>query len=105
MPATGLSNEHSSRFSIPDFRMPTMDDVVGNLGEPMSFVEYRVDDEDDERETVTTVDGTSSDPAQQGAESPLRSPLMDAEAAVPTDRDSVRVEALTVRNNLRSMHL
>lgn len=25
--------------------MPTIDDVIGNLGEPLDFVEYRVDDE------------------------------------------------------------
>lgn len=85
--------------------MPTMDDVVGNLGEPMSFVEYRVDGEDDERETVTTVDGMSSDAAQQGVESPLGSPLMDVEAAAPSNPGSVRGEAFTVRNDLRSMHL
>lgn len=27
--------------------MPKMDDIVGNLGEPLDVVEYRVDDEDE----------------------------------------------------------
>lgn len=27
--------------------MPTLDDVVGNIGEPLDFVEYRIDDTND----------------------------------------------------------
>lgn len=33
---------------MPNFRMPTMDDVVGNLGEPLDFNEPRLGDEDDD---------------------------------------------------------
>lgn len=47
-PGTNTStDQHPSRFSIPNFRVPTMDEVVGNLGEPLEFGEYRADAEDD----------------------------------------------------------
>lgn len=47
-PGTNPSvNQRSSRFSIPNFHMPNMDDVVGNLGQPLDFAEYRMDDEGD----------------------------------------------------------
>ena len=35
---------HASRFSIPNFRMPTMDVVIGNLGQPLDLeTEYNMD--------------------------------------------------------------
>lgn len=52
---TSFSNGGQSRFSVPNFRMPTMDNVIGNLGESLEFVEYTVDDED------TAVGGTRCD--------------------------------------------
>ena len=30
--------------------MSNLDDIVGNLGEPLDFVEYRLDDEDDAKD-------------------------------------------------------
>ena len=41
------SDQHVSRFSTVKFRIPTSDEVIGNLGEPLEFVDYRVGDEDD----------------------------------------------------------
>ena len=32
-----ITNEDTSRFSLPNFRVPTMDEVIGNLGEPLDF--------------------------------------------------------------------
>ncbi len=67
-PGTDTSaNQHQSRFSVLNLRMPTMDDVVGNLGEPLDFdVEHRLDDEDDVQ------DG--------GADADLNAELRDASA-------------------------
>lgn len=42
---TSFANESPSGFSVPNFRIPTMDDVVGNLGEPLDF-EYTMGDDD-----------------------------------------------------------
>lgn len=39
------ANPQLSYFSTPNFRMPTMDEVVGNLGEPLDFSEYHLNDE------------------------------------------------------------
>lgn len=62
------AHQHSSRFSVANFRMPNMDDVVGNLGEPLDFdVEHRLDDEDDVQ------DG--------GADADLNAELQDDSAA------------------------
>ena len=55
--STSRSNVHSSRISALNFRMPTADDVVGNLGEPLDFAEYRIDED-------TTVEGAQCDAAQ-----------------------------------------
>lgn len=36
---------HASRFSIPNFHVPTMDDVIGNLGQPLDLeTEYALDE-------------------------------------------------------------
>ena len=35
---------------MPNFRVPTSDEVIGNLGEPLDYVDYCVDDEDDVRD-------------------------------------------------------
>lgn len=43
---TSSSVGNLSRFSVPNFRVPTMDDVVGNLGDSLDFVEYDIDNED-----------------------------------------------------------
>lgn len=61
--ANSTANQHASRFSIPNLRMPTMDEVVGNLGEPLDFVEYRVEDDSDDAQ----IDHLDSDSEQQGA--------------------------------------
>ena len=45
--ATPSDSRHSSHFSTLNFHMPTMDEVIDNLGEPMDFVEYRVDCDDE----------------------------------------------------------
>ena len=39
------SNVHSSQISALNFRIPTSDDVVGNLGEPLEFSEYSIDED------------------------------------------------------------
>lgn len=56
---SSFSNGNLSRFSVPNFRMPTMDNVVGNLGELLEFVDYTVDDED------TTVGETRCDTEEE----------------------------------------
>lgn len=38
--------QHPPHFSLPNFRVPSMDDIVGNLGESLDFVKYRVEDEE-----------------------------------------------------------
>ncbi|KAF7794603.1 hypothetical protein EIP86_005739 [Pleurotus ostreatoroseus] len=36
--------QQRSRFSTITFRVPTKDEVIGNLGEPLDFGAYQVDD-------------------------------------------------------------
>lgn len=79
-PATNLSDsQHLSRFSIPNSRVPTMNDVVGNLGEPLDFVDYRIEDDEDleQGSEQTDVDDTYDSPM-----------LADVEAARPSSRDN-----------------
>lgn len=82
-PATNPSdNSPPSRFSIPNFRMPTLDDVVGNLGEPLDFVEYCVEeDEDGEKDAAAQDEETDSDGVQRDLENVFKSVLADVEAA------------------------
>ncbi|KAF7793521.1 hypothetical protein EIP86_004635 [Pleurotus ostreatoroseus] len=60
-------NRHPSRFSIPNFRMPTLDEVMDNLGEPMDFVEYRIEDDDEEGQEDRHNDTRISIDAEQGS--------------------------------------
>ncbi|KAJ3553607.1 hypothetical protein NM688_g3520 [Phlebia brevispora] len=38
-PEVGSSPGHVSRFSVPNFRMPTVPSIIGNLGEPLAYAE------------------------------------------------------------------
>lgn len=61
-----------------------MDDVVGNLGEPLDFAEYHFEDDGDslsERESGPPIDGLSLDAARESLEGPPRSMFMDVDAA------------------------
>ncbi len=93
-PTTHLSDDrHPSRFSIPNFRMPTLDGVVGNLGEPLDFVEYCVeDDEDGEHYSTPAIDRMGSEAAQEGVDGQLKSTVTDFDATGPSDsRDGCAV--------------
>lgn len=69
--------------------MPTMDDVVGNLGEPLEFVEYRVeDDEDGAQDGTAQVGETGLDAGQQDVENAFESTLADVEFTGPSGSGS-----------------
>ena len=73
-------NRHPSRFSIPNLRMPTLDGVVGNFGEPLDFVEYRIeDDEDGEHDAAVQIDEENSNAAHQDVENAFEPALADVE--------------------------
>lgn len=79
-------NQHSSPLSAPRFHMPTMDDVIGNLGEPLDFAEYRLeDDEDGDRDSAAAVSEIGSDGGRSNEEGLLESTPMDVEAARSSD--------------------
>lgn len=65
--------------------MPTMDEVVGNLGEPLEFSEYRLDDEDGAQDDGATA---NDDTEEQGTEIPT-SGTADLEAG-PSSNGSWR---------------
>lgn len=44
---------------MPHFRVPTMGEIVSNLGEPLDFMEY---DEDDATHEGTVVNGNTDQP-------------------------------------------
>ncbi len=59
-----------------------MDNMVGDLGEPLDFVEYRLDDDEDGAQDVTPqVDETDSDAAQQDDENVFESTLVGVGSA------------------------
>ena len=77
-PTTNAStNQHRSRISSPNFRVPTIDEVVGNLGEPLDFVEYYVDDGEDDGADVEHVDTEAERASMDEAR---RSSVADIEA-------------------------
>ena len=68
---------HRSRMASPNFRVPTMDEVVGNLGAPLDFVEYCVDDGDGDGADGEHVDSEAERASTDGAR---RSSVADIEA-------------------------
>ncbi|KAJ3552007.1 hypothetical protein NM688_g4385 [Phlebia brevispora] len=50
-------SRHFSRFSIPNFRIPTIESVVGNMGEPL---DYGANDHSDEEDMKAVVEGGNS---------------------------------------------
>lgn len=75
--------------------MPTLDDVVGNLGEPLDFVEYHIeDDEDGEIDAAAQVDGADANAARRDVENAFEPVLADGEAAGPSGSGSGRVAAV-----------
>lgn len=56
--------------------------MVGNLGQPLDFVEYRIDnDEDGEQDAAPQVDEAGSDAAHSDVENAFESMVADVEAA------------------------
>lgn len=51
------SDAHWSRFSIPNFRVPTIASLVGDLGEPLQYER----DDYDEDDTIDSASATISD--------------------------------------------
>ena len=53
-PSSTASDPFTLQHSTIAFRMRnlTMNDVVGNLGEPLDFVEYKVDEDDEGSDSV-----------------------------------------------------
>lgn len=56
----------SSHLSMPHFRVPTMDEIVSNLGEPLEFMESDSSDEDDATHEDTAVNGNTEQPDVTG---------------------------------------
>lgn len=74
---------------MPNFRMPTLDDIVGNLGEPLDFdVEHRLDGEDEAQDG-----GADADALQDVAGASRGAGIADIEAAGPSDSGSGSAEA------------
>lgn len=90
--AITATTRHPSQLSTPNFRMPTMDDVVDNLGEPLDFVEYRLDDEDDGQNVG--VDARKTLEQQDAVGTSKATAVSDSEAAGPSGSGSVDAEAL-----------
>lgn len=63
---------------MPNFRMPTMDDVIGNLGEPLDFGQHHFDDEDGARDDGAHVNA-DGDANQQDSAGPSGSNSADAD--------------------------
>ncbi|KAF7794602.1 hypothetical protein EIP86_005738 [Pleurotus ostreatoroseus] len=65
--AASTAGQFTSRYSTIAFRGSnvTIDDFVGNLGEPLDFVEYCVDD-DDASDSSTQEDDMDPDIMQEG---------------------------------------
>lgn len=90
-PGTNTSaDQHPSRFSMPNFRVPTMDEVVGNLGEPLEFVEYHADDEGDAQESANAHENTRQDAA--GTSWPTG--VAGVEAAGPSGSGDMRADVI-----------
>ena len=81
-PSSTASDPFTSRHSTIAFRMRnlTMNDVVGNLGEPLEFVEYRVDDDDDDDSDGGQARGGNSN-MEQGGHSELGSRISEDHVA------------------------
>ena len=86
--AASTAGQFTSRYSTIAFRGSnvTMDDVVGNLGEPLDFVEYCVDD-DDASGSSTQGDEMDPDIMQEGC------------SHTQLDQLEVRYTMLTSRGN------
>ncbi len=52
------AGQHISRFSVPNFRRPTLDEVVGNLGESLDFVEDSLYEDTDDADATSTSETT-----------------------------------------------
>ncbi len=79
-PGNGTSaNQRLSRFSMPNFRMPTMSEVIGNAGEPLDFVEHHLDEEDSAQDGDTTASGDTA--LHNSAAASGTTGVMDIEAA------------------------
>lgn len=93
------ANQHQSRFSMPNFRMPTMNDIVGNLGEPLDFdVEHRLDDEDDAPEGSANLNAdTELQDANVAGPSRVTGPA-DIEAAGPSGSGGFDVIVLDIND-------
>lgn len=93
------ADQHTSHLSILNFRMPTMGDIVGNLGEPLDFaVEYRLDDENDTSTQDESADSIQ-DAEQKGAASTYTvAGVADVEAADPlcNGDDSADADVLAI---------
>ncbi len=51
---------HFSRFSAPGFRVPTLDDVIGNLGESVEYDSWEQSDMPDPADRRITADVAKS---------------------------------------------
>ena len=65
--------------------MPTLDEVVGNLGEPLDFVEYRVHDEDEVEDGGADTNATTNAERQDGVVSDEARGREDLEAVGSSD--------------------
>ena len=78
-------NGHLSQLSIPGFRMPTLDEVIDNLGEPMDFIERRDDDDVDEE--------TRECERDEGADAWMEMRDLDVAGPSGTTRSDVDIDA------------
>lgn len=73
--------------------MPTMDAVVGHLGEPLEFWEYSVDDTTDDGESECDwgrCDSMDTDTEQRGAQDVPMTTFGVVEASSPSDSGGAR---------------